>query len=272
MGSSSVSLSIIDAAVRPSALVRAQVDSYTANRLGKFLVAGRLSMFYLVNLLLYAGPLTLAGFGDATVTVNLPSGVEQALGLIVSDVDAIVDFAVRLFQNSAYIFLASVLVFGTFHVGLLLTRSSEGVLQSAHTVVYSTGIYLAGIFTLVWYLSTAEAISVADDWLIALQKGYIYFFIDALSVGVDLPSGRPGPVTLEQLAVQGKLALGGLFLCLMYFLYSLYLGARINHHATRFESLTAVATLTVAPAAYVIGSIALVVFGDLRTILTSVLP
>ncbi len=265
------SLGIFDAVFRPSTFVQAQVDNYTNSRIGQLFVGGRLAVFYLFNLLLYAGPLTLSGFGQSTVAIVPGPLLEGFLRLFVSDTAAAFDFGVRLLQNSAYIFVASILVFVMFHLGILLARSSEGILQSVHTVTYSVGIYLAAIFTLAWYLSTADAIAVADDWLVAIQKQYIYFFIDILQVGVDLPTGRPAPVGLSRLTPQGKFALGGLFLSLIYFLYTLYLGARINHGATRVESLIAVGTVSVAPAVYVIGSIALVVFIDIQQIVTAIL-
>lgn len=265
------SLGIVDALFRPSAFVQAQVDNYTNDRVGQLIVGTRLSVFYLVNLLLYAGPLTLSGFGQSTVTIVPGPLLESFLGTFVEDTGAVFDFGVRLLQNSAYIFVASILVLVMFHLGILLARSSEGILQSVHTVAYSIGIYLAAIFTLAWYLATADAIVVADDWLVAIQKQYIYFFIDLFEFGVDLPTGRPDPVDLGRLTPQGKFALGGLFLSLIYFLYTLYLGARINHGATRIESGIAVGTVGVAPAVYVIGSIALVVFINLQQIVTAFL-
>mgnify|MGYP006298222105 CR=1 FL=1 len=265
------SLGIFDAVFRPSTFVQSQVDNYTNNWLGQLIVGSRLSVFYLFNLVLYAGPLTLSGFGQSTVTIVPGPLLEGFLGLFVADTGAAFDFGVRLLQNSAYIFVASILVFFTFHLGIIVARSSTGILQSVHTVTYSVGIYLAAIFTLVWYLSTAEAIAVADNWLIAIQKQYIYFFLDILEVGVDLPTGRPDPVDLGQLTPQGQFALAGLFLSVFYFLYTLYLGARINHDATRLESLIAVGTVSVAPALYVIGSIALVVFIDIQQIVTAIL-
>lgn len=255
-----LAIDLVDAVFRPSSLVQAQVDSYTDNRIEQLFVAGYLSAVYLLNLLLYAGPLTLAGFGESAMAVAPGPLALAFLSLFVPDPAAVVDFAVRLVVNSSFIFIASILVFGTFQLGLWITRSSQGLLQSIHTVTYSVGIYLAGIFTLVWYLSRAESVVIADEALISLQKSYIYLFIDLLEVPVGLPTGRPDPVDYAVMTRTGQLALGGLLLTLGYFLYSLYLGARINHHASRLESFIAVATVFVAPAAYVIGSIVITVF------------
>lgn len=267
MAASSVTFGLVDAVGRPSRFVQSQVDTYTDARLGQVVIGTRLSVFYLLNLLLYAGPLTLAGFGQAQIGFAPGPLLVAFLSLFVTDVAAAFDFLIRLLQNSAFIFIASVLVFLTFHLGLLLTRSSRGVLQSVHTVTYSIGIYLAVVFTLVWYVSTAESIVVADDWLIALQKRYIYFFIDVLGADVGLPGGRAGAVDLARLTAHGKLALVALFVAMAYFAYTLYLGARMNHGASRIESAIAVGTVTVAPGIYVLGSITFAVFVDIQDLI-----
>lgn len=264
---STFSLGLVDAVARPSSFVQSQVDTYTDDSFGRVFVAGRLSFVYILNLLLYAGPLTLSGFGRAAVSVAPGPLLVSLLGLFFSDVVAAFDFTIRLLQNSAFLFVASVLIFITFHIGLLITRSSAGMLQSIHTVTFSVGIYLAAVFTLVWYLSTADGIVIADDWLIALQKSYIYFFIDLFSFGVELPGGRPDSVSLSGLTQQGKLAIGALIVSMIYFIYTLYLGARINHHASRLESLIAVLAVAIAPAVYIIGSIVFVLFVDVQELL-----
>ena len=263
----SLTFGLVDAVGRPSTFVQSQVDTYTDNRFGQVVIGTRLSAFYVLNLLLYAGPLTLAGFGESQIAFAPGPLLVSFLSLFVSDAAGAFDFVIRLLQNSAFIFVASLLVFVTFHLGLLLTRSSRGVLQSVHTVTYSIGIYLAAVFTLAWYISTAESIAVADDWLIALQKEYIYFFIDLVGVPVGLPGGRPTPVDLTRLTQNGQLALAALLIAVLYFVYTLYLGARMNHNANRLESAIAVGTVAVAPAIYVIGSITFAVFVDLQDLL-----
>lgn len=268
MAVSSLTLGLFDAVGRPSTFVQSQVDTYTNNRLDQVIVGTRLSGFYILNLLLYAGPLTLAGFGETRFAFAPGPLIVSFLSLFVSDVNAAFGFFIRLLQNSAFIFVASALVLLTFHLGLLLTRSSRGLLQSIHTVTYSIGVYLAVVFTLAWYISTAEAIVVADDWLIALQKEYIYFFIDLVGVDVGLPGGRPGSVDLSRLTDHGQLALAILFIAVLYFVYTLYLGARMNHNANRVESGIAVGTVAIAPALYVIGSIMLTVYINLQEIIT----
>ena len=174
---SSITFGISDALFRPSRFVQAHVDDYTNKRLDQIYVGARLSVFYLINLLLYAGPLTLSGFGQSPVSMTPGSLEARILGLFVADPGSAFEFGIRLLQNSAYLFIASVLVLVMFHVGILIARSSEGFLQSVHTVTYTIGIYLAAIFTLAWYLATADTIVVADDWLVAIQKQYIYLIL-----------------------------------------------------------------------------------------------
>lgn len=241
--------------VKPSGFIRSQVDEYADDRLSQFRMALSLSGFYAVNLVLYAGPLTLAGFGSPLVQMAPLPLFETFVGPIYPDVVTAWDFVLTLAQNSLYLLAISVLTLVTYHVGIWLTRSSRGVLQSAHTVVFSTGIYLAAIFTLTWYLSTAAAIAVADDFLIFLQKRFVYFIIDSLGSNLGLPGGRPEPVALVDITLSGKLALTGLLLSLGYYLYSLYLGSRINHGTSRFDALIATLFVALSPAVYVTGSV-----------------
>lgn len=241
---------------RPSVLIEGYVSNYSADTVRNVYVALRLTTVFAFNLVLYAVPLTLAGFG-ANTQAAAPAALERYLGAVVADPDATYQFLVSLSQNSAFLFVAAGLTFVTYHLGVWFTRSSSGFLQSLHTVVYSTGIYLAAIFTLVWYVSQAGSIVVADELLLNLQKEFIYAFIDLFGSALALPSGRPEHVAAVGLTTQGKLALGGIVLSAGYYLYALYLGARINHRASRFSSLLAVAFVTISPALYVSGSIIL---------------
>ena len=222
----------------------------------------RLIGFYLLNLVVYAGPLTLAGFGLGSGGESAPPVWHDVVGPFVDDPTGAYRFVVALAVNSAYLLALSALTFVTFHMGVLLARSSRGVLQSLHTIVYSTGIYLALIFTLAWYLSTADSVAVADDLLIALQSEFVYFVIDLVDVNLALPGGRPEPVDPSRLTLQGKLAIAGLVLSMLYYGYVLYLGARINHRADKLASLIAVLFVAVSPALYVVGSITVVLVLD----------
>ena len=240
---------------RPSAFIQAQVDEYGSRRVTRAIVGLRLTAFYLGNLLLYAGPLTLSGFGSPLIEMP-PANVFVALVSPVSAAPAVTwQFALTLLQNSAYLLVISGVTLITFHLGVWVTRNARGLLQSVHTVVFSTGIYLAALFTLTWYLSTAEAIAVADDFLIAVQKSFVYYFIDLFGASIGLPGGRPEGFSLAGITTQGRLSLVGLGLALLYYLYSLYLGARINHQTSRLDAFIAVGFVSISPALYVAGSI-----------------
>lgn len=244
----------IDILFRPSNLVEGQVSDYSASTIGTWRVMLGLSAYFAVNLVLYAVPLTLAGYGVVS-TADAPPLFTAYLGSLFADPTAAYQFLLSTVQNSAYLLVASGLTLVTYHVGVVLTRSSRGYLQSLHTVVYSTGVYLALIFTLVWYLSQAEAIVVADQVMLNVQKEFIYYFIDLYDVNLSLPSGRPTPVDTSRLTLQGKLALGGIAAGFLYYGYALYLGSRINHRASRLSSALAVGFVGVSPVLYVSGSI-----------------
>ncbi|MHB9288819.1 hypothetical protein ACKVMT_17460 [Halobacteriales archaeon Cl-PHB] len=244
----------VDIVFRPSALVEGYVSSYSTSLVETWLQAGRLSAYYVLNLVLYAIPLTLAGYGVAS-TAQAPPLFAALFGAMLPNPDPAFQFLASVAQNGAYLVVASALTLVTYHVGIRITRSSRGFMQSLHTVVYSTGIYLALIFTLVWYLSQAEAIVVADQVVLNFQKELIYAFIDLFQADLALPAGRPTAVDTTRLTLQGKLALTGIVAGFCYYAYALYLGARINHRASRVSSLLAVAFVAISPALYISGSI-----------------
>lgn len=238
----------------PSSFVAARTDTYASERLLKLRLTARLTVIYFLNLLLYAIPLTLAGFGDVGATAA-PTAFAGLVAPVVGNPDSAWRFVSSLGQNSAFLTAAAALTLVTFHAGVVITRSSQGFLQTLHTVVYSTSAYLAAIFTAVWYLSTSTAVAVADGLLIYWQAEFVYFFIDALGAPVGLPGGRPSPVDVSQLSTGGTVAIALLVVALLYYLYSLYLGSRINHHTTRFTAGLVVSIVAVSPAIYVVGSI-----------------
>ncbi|ARS89098.1 hypothetical protein [Natrarchaeobaculum aegyptiacum] len=246
----------------PSDVVSANVEVYGQTRRKRAYQAVRLILFYLFNLFLYAVPLTYAGFGATGEVGDPPAFVEGVATSLGTDPLSSWQFLLALVQNCTFLFAASALTFLTFHVAVWLTRNSSGVLQSIHTVVYSTGIYLAAIFSFTWYLSTSPAIVVADQWLIWVQAEFIYAVIDATGTNLELPGGRPGPVDLTGITGSGIVALAGLFVAGLYYLYSLYLGARHNHHSSRFAGLLAVGFVVASPVLFVLGSIVTALFLD----------
>ena len=62
-------------------------------------------------------------------------------------------------------------------------------------------------------------------------------------------------MNVAALSQEGQLVIAALVLCVLYYLYSMYLGARINHGASRFTGLLVLAAVVAAPALYVVGTI-----------------
>jgi len=197
----------------------------------------RLTAVYSLNLILYAAPLTLAGFG-------ISDGAETSAAFLTS-----------LATNSAFLLVGTLLTFGTFHVGIVLSGASEGVIRSLRAVTYSTGVYLALAYTLVWYVATTPATSVAADLLIGLQADFLYYFIDWLGADLQLPGGRPEPVDPAGLSAAGQSALLLLALAGLYYLYVLYVGGRIGHGANPVQAGIATAFVLVSPVVYAVSII-----------------
>ncbi|WP_435335072.1 hypothetical protein [Haloarchaeobius sp. TZWWS8] len=245
---------LYNAVFNPSRFVRAQTSSYTQSRVGVVVEANRLVVVYVLNLLLYAVPLTLAGVG-VQKSQPAPDWFAASAFAAFADPNALWQFWTALLDNCSFITVALVITFLNYHAAVALSLSSKGVLQTMHTVVYTTSAYLAAIFTLVMHLSTSPTIQVADQIVINVQKSFFYFFIDALGSGLALPSGRPTPVDMANVTLEGKLAIAGLVISLLYYLYSLYLGARLNHGTTRTTAFLVIGAVGAAPAIYVVGII-----------------
>lgn len=261
-GRSSVVTRPIDVIFRPERLVEAHEEIYGGSTRTNVGIALRLFAFYLVNVVLYAAPLTLAGFGTIQGAVDPPGIVAAVGGLAGIGGEGLWRFSLTLAQNSVYLFVATLLTLATFHVGVVLSGSSAGLLLSIRTVTYSTGLYLAAIFTFVWYLSTSAAVQTADELLLGVQTAFVYVFIDLLGSDLALPGGRPGTIPTDGLTAIGMAVVTLLVVAALYYLYLLYLGARITHGASRYESLMAVGFVVVSPALYVVGSIlAFQIFG-----------
>ncbi|NHN42486.1 hypothetical protein G9C85_12740 [Halorubellus sp. JP-L1] len=244
---------LFDAVFQPHRFVRSRTDEYAGGWLWTALELNRLAVVYVVNLALYAIPLTLAGIGVQSTAAS-PEWFAAVVGGF-SDPETAWQFLSALVQNSAFLTVAAVLTLVNYHVAVLLTLNSDGILQTAHTITYSTSAYLAGMFSLVWYLSQAETTSVAAEFVVALQAQFVYLLIDLLGSDLALPSGRPDPVNIAAISNEGQLVIAGLVVCVLYYLYSMYLGARINHGASRFTGLLVLAAVGAAPALYIVGTI-----------------
>lgn len=237
-----------DAVFRPSALISVR-QRHQQTRLRGWLNQFRaVFAVYLLNLALYAVPLTLAGFGRQSVP-TMPDWFGALL--TVANSQAFWEFSYAFFQNSLSILGATLLTLVTFHIGLVLTWQSEGILETSYAVIYSTSVYLAGIFSVVWYLSLNSGVSDARTFVVNVQKAFVYAIIDFFGANLGLPGGRPESMALAGISAEGELILTLLLVLLSYYLYSLYLGARINHDAPRSFSLLAVGLVATSPVIYV---------------------
>lgn len=246
---------VYDAVFRPSTFVGADHEALEGSVLGIVRQFGQLGAVFFVNLVAYAVPLTLAGFGTAPQSTP-PSGFSALVAPVVSDPVSAWLFVGRFAQNGLYLTGAAVATFFAFHAGVLLTRSSAGVLASVHTVIYSTSAYLAGIFSFVMYLDAHEPFSRAAELVLWIQLQFVYGIIDAMGSDLVLQNaGRPGPVPPTDVSFGGQLLVAGLAVAGLYYVYSLYLGSRINHDTSRTTAAVTVGAVLTTPVLFVVGSV-----------------
>lgn len=244
---------MVGAVVAPSWLVQTERPGFGGSRVDNASRLARLAVVWAVNLVAYAIPLTLSGIG-LTVTADAPSGVAVVAGPLGVPSDELWRLLVGTAQNSAFLTAATAVVFVTFHASVLAVERSRGYLQSLYTVVYATSVYLAGIFTLVLFASTSDRVTTAAGFLREFQLLFIETTLTLF--GLDLTAGRvdPSALSLRGLSSAGELILAGLLVLSLYFLYSMYLGARLNHGLDQRQSSLVVGGVLFAPVLYVLGS------------------
>jgi len=135
-----------------------------------------------------------------------------------------------------------------------VTFQSKGFLRTAYSIVYSTSAYLAGVFTIVWYLTTAPGAQNARQFVVNVQVEGIYIVLDQVQPGLNYGIERPTTLFSGELSTTGEYAIVVLVTLMLYYFYSLYLGARLNHDAGRFGGIVAVLVVAALPIAYIVGS------------------
>jgi len=246
--------SLFDAVVRPSEFVTVQEESAFRTRVALVRQLAGLTVFYLWNVLLYAAPLTLAGIGFTT-NATAPAWFAGLTGSLVATPDTLWRLTVGLLQNSAFLTIATAVVLVSYHGAVMLVAGRDGLLKSFHTVVYATGAYLAALFTGVMYLSTASGLGAAESLVLNLQREGFYLVIDWVGADVSLPGGRPDQVVAGAVSPTGQMVLALLGVASLYFLYSLYLGARINHGMGRSRATAVLLAVSMSPVLYIGGSV-----------------
>jgi len=244
---------LFDAVFRPSQFVRAQTSTYSTSRVAVATQAIRLTLVWGVNLVLYALPLTLSGIGFSSEAAA-PPAFGAVVGPVVQSPDTAWQVLVGFVQNSAFLTVATGLALVAFHGSVLVVRRSRGFVQSLHTVVYTTSAYLAGMFTVVMFLSTADGLARAREFVLTVQANFILGVIDLLNVDLTLPGVQTGSLELAGLTQSGATLIAVLAVLSLYFLYSMYLGARLNHGMSRVQAWVVVAGVLASPAAYIAGS------------------
>jgi len=243
-------IGLFDAVFRPSQFVRAPNATSSTSFRGSLGRVSSLSVVFVTNIVLYATPLTLSGFGVAVET-GAPAWFVP-VAAVLGNPDAAWWLFAGIARNSAFLTVISAATLLTYHAALVVTRSSEGFLLTLHTVVYSVSAYLAGIFTVLVFLSRAGPFATARDLVINLQVRFISVMYDAFGVP---PSQRVftlgEPVPASQLSSNETTILAVLGVLVLYFAYSMYLGARLNHGAGVTSAALSLLAVGLSPVLYV---------------------
>ncbi|MFC7075918.1 hypothetical protein [Haloarcula halophila] len=249
-----------DAVVRPRRFVAFQQSAYGDSLTATARQLASLVVVYLVNLVLYALPLTVAGVG--LQQAGSPPAVFVAVAApLLGDPAAGWAIAVAFVQNCAFITVATGITLLTFHLGVVATGGARGLVQSVHTVVYTTSAYLVALFSGVWYLTNTDGLAAARALVRNVQAAFVYWVIDLLGSSLELPGGRPDSLVAGPLTTQGRWVLALLCVTTLYYLLSLYLGARINHRTGRTDAATTVVAVALSPVLYVAGSVVATTMG-----------
>jgi len=249
-------LQIVRAFINPHGYIGGQSATYERGIIASAKTGVELSIVYFLGLALYALPLTYAGFGMSEATGNPPSQIVPIATSLGWNTNELWIFLRSFGANTLFLITGSLAIFSVFHVAVIILRASEGFLQSVHTVVYASGMYLAAVYSFVWALSTSDSIVVADQIVLAVQAALITTIINLTGTNVTLPGGDIGMPDTAVMTTSGILFLIGLLISVIYLLYSLYVGVRANHGGSQFQALATLLLVSLAPVLYILGSIA----------------
>lgn len=242
---------LFDAVTHPSRFVAAPGRSARSDLQSGLRQTLSLVTVLVVNLALYAGPLTLAGYGTTSVG-PAPSWFRSPATAVLGDPAAAWQLANGFAQNSVFLLGLSTVTLVTYHGTLVVTFTSRGFLLTLHTVVYSVSAYLAGIFTVLVYLSEQPGLETARQLVVEIQVRFIGLFYDAFGIPAsERVFQSSGTLSTADLGSQETFVLAVLALLALYFAYSLYLGTRLNHGAGYLRAVVSVFGVALAPAVYV---------------------
>lgn len=225
---------LFDIVFNPQNLIESSSRYTDQSVVGKSRTMISVTIFFLLNVIIYALPLSL-----------------QGIGFVSGD-------PVRLLVNNSGIIVAfGFLTYFLYHSGIWLTRKSDGIIPSYQIVMINTSIYLAIIFNLLWIgASQMETIRNLFNWtfqeFFILIAGYLGISQSGIFSG-ETPTTSPDSAMLAP--VEQVLVIG-LTISLCYYLYVLYLGARKVHDLTRYESILVIGfVFTTVPVVFAAASL-----------------
>lgn len=251
---------IVRAFINPHGYIGGRSEVYERGIASRIRKGIWLSVVYIFGLVLYALPLTYAGFGMTAVTDDPPAQILPIANALGWNAAELWLFVRSFGENTAFLVTGSIAILCVYHVAVVVLRTSQGILQSVHTIVYASGMYLAAVYSFVWALSISDAVAVADQVVLAGQAAFITAIIDLTGTNVTLPGGDVAMPDTAAMTTIGSVLLLGVAISVVYLLYSLYVGVRANHSGSRLQAIGTVVLVSTAPALYVLGSIAVSIF------------
>jgi len=257
---------LFDIVFNPQNLIEISSGYTNHSIIRRFKIFTSVTLFFLANVILYALPLSWSGIGFVEKESAHPQFAEFTQPFV-NNPDRAWMVLVRLINNAQFLVIFGFLTYVLYHLGIWLTRKSNGLLLSYRVVMINTSIYLAIVFNLAWF-------AVASDQTIILRDIFDWVFREYFGIFANF-LGQPPPWQLESqapnigsLSLLGETILIGLFVSLCYYLYVLYMGAIKVHEMTRYEAGIVIGFTLSSPILFGIGSILIELFIDLPPVFT----
>jgi hypothetical protein len=249
----------------PEKLIQVSSGYYNQTRTSRLKILISVTLFFLANIILYALPLSLAEIGFVEEESAHPRFAEISQHFV-RDPDYAWMVLVRLVNNGQFLVIFGFLTYFLYHLGIWLTRKSNGAILSYRVVMINTSIYLAIIFNLAWLAVGSSQTAIAGNLLDWFFREY--FAIVADFMNSPPPFGQETQPDPARLSLSGKATLAGLIISLCYYWYVLYVGAIKIHGMTRYEAALVIGFTTTSPLLFAAGSILISRFIDLPPALT----
>lgn len=244
---------LFDVIFNPQRLIQTPSGRHQASFFNQIRIIGRTSVFFIANVVLYAFPLALAGVGFVGET-EAPDLFTRATQSVLSNPDNAWMILLRLVNNSLILTTIGIITFVTYHLGIWITRSSNGVILSYRIVTINTSIYLAVIFNLAWFAANHDQVRIIGDLIDWALQRHFELVANVLPASSPFRAAGERP-ELADISLLGELILVGLIVSLCYYLYVLYIGSISAHGATRYEAAIVVSFMIFTPVLYAISTI-----------------